>query len=215
MTQKFKIPYAKQNISKSDILNVSKTLKEDFITQGPKIFEFEKKVARFSRSKYAVAVNSASSALHISCIALGLKKGDFLWTSANTFVSSATCALHCGANIDLVDINLEDFNISIENLKKKLVLAKKKRKLPKIIVPVSFGGLPCDLTELKKLSKFYGFKILEDASHAIGSYYKGIPSGSNNFSDISVFSFHPVKIITTGEGGIALTRNRKIYEKGK
>jgi len=215
MKAKFKIPYAKQEISHTDILNVSRVLKSDFITQGPKILEFERKVAKFSHTKFAVAVNSASSALHISCLALDLKKGDFLWTSANTFISSATCALHCGAGIDLIDINNKDFNISIKNLKKKLLIAKKQRKLPKIIVPVSFGGLPCDLLELKELSKFYKFKILEDASHAIGSYYKGIPSGSNDFSDISVFSFHPVKIITTGEGGVALTKNKKIYEKLK
>ena len=154
MKAKFQIPYAKQEISNSDISNVSRVLKSDFITQGPKILEFEKKIAKFSHTKFAVAVNSATSALHISCLALDLKKGDFLWTSANAFISSATCALHCGASLDLIDINNKDFNISIKDLKKKLLIAKKERKLPKIIVPVSFGGLPCDLSELKELGKY-------------------------------------------------------------
>ena len=207
------IPYSRQVIDKNDINSVIKALKSDLVTTGPKIEEFENKINRFLGVKYGVAVNSATSALHISCIALGLKKGDWLWTSPISFVASANCGLYCDAKVDFVDIDKKTFNISIVELKKKLILAKKKKKLPKIIVPVSFAGQSCDLKEIKKLSKIYKFKILEDSSHAIGAQYEGQKVGNGKYTDISVFSFHPVKIITTLEGGIAVTNNKKLAEK--
>tara|TARA_B100000780_G_C21117389_1_gene452214 strand:- start:1252 stop:2415 length:1164 start_codon:yes stop_codon:yes gene_type:complete len=207
------IPYSRQVIDKNDINSVIKALKSDLVTTGPKIAEFENKINKFLGVKYGVAVNSATSALHISCIALGLKKGDWLWTSPISFVASANCGLYCDAKIDFVDIDKKTFNISITELKKKLILAKAEKKLPKIIVPVSFAGQCCDLKEIKKLSKIYNFKILEDSSHALGAKYEGQKVGNGKYTDISVFSFHPVKIITTLEGGIAVTNNKKLAEK--
>ena len=209
------IQYSRQVIDKKDIDSVVKVLKKDLVTTGPKIEEFENKINKFLGAKYGAAVNSATSALHISCIALGLKKGDWLWTSPISFVASANCGLYCGAKIDFIDIDKKTFNISITELKKKLILAKAKKKLPKIIVPVSFAGQCCDLKEIKKLSKIYKFKILEDSSHALGAKYEGQKVGNGKYTDISVFSFHPVKIITTLEGGIAITNNKKLNEKLK
>ena len=203
--------YSKQSVSKEDIRLVSHALKKNLITTGSSVPLFEKKISKFVNSKFAVAVNSGTSALHIACMALDLKKNDYLWTSCNTFVASANCGIYCGAKVDLIDIDPDDYNLSINFLKKKLQKAKLEKKLPKIIIPVHFAGYSCEMEEIKKLSKFYNFRIIEDASHALGGQYKGYKVGSCKYSDISVFSFHPTKIITTIEGGIACTNNRKIF----
>lgn len=215
------IPYARQDINKEDINAVKKVLKSDWLTQGPMVERFEKAVNNYTNSKYATAVSSATGALHIACLALGVGPGDWVWTSPNTFVSSANCALYCGARVDFVDIDPQTYNLSITKLEAKLKDAKKRNKLPKVIIPVHFGGQPCEMIKIHKLSKRYNFKIIEDASHAIGASYtlldknikKKIKIGSCTHSDITVFSFHPVKIITTGEGGMALTNKLNIYEK--
>ncbi len=207
------INYGKQSIDDFDIEAVIKTLKSDFITQGPKVPLFEDAIKNYCGVKYGFAVNSATSALHISCLALGLGPGDFLWTSANTFVSSSNCAILVGAKVDFIDIDKNTLNMSTSCLEEKLILAKKKNCLPKIVVPVHFAGQSCDMKKIFQLSKKYGFKIIEDASHAIGGYYKNLPVGSCQYSDICIFSFHPVKIITTGEGGIAVTKSKLIANK--
>ena len=209
------IPYSRQYIDAKDIEAVTKVLKSDFLTSGPQVNNFEKKINKFCKNKYSVAVNSATSALHIACKALGLKQNDHVWTSSISFVASANCALYCGAKIDFIDIEKDTFNISISKLKKKLESAKKKNQLPKIIIPVHLGGLSCEMSEIYSLSKKYKFKIIEDASHALGGKYKKFPVGSCRFSDITVFSFHPVKTITTGEGGAALTNNLELFLKMK
>jgi UDP-4-amino-4,6-dideoxy-N-acetyl-beta-L-altrosamine transaminase len=209
------IPYSTQTIDKKDITTVIKTLKSQFLTQGPQIKKFEKLISQEVGAKYVSAVNSATSALHISCLALGFKKNDILWTTPNTFVASANCALHVGGKVDFVDIDYKTSNIDVKLLEKKLILAKKKNKLPKIVVPVHFAGYPTEQDKIYKLAKKFKFKILEDASHSIGARYKGEKVGSCKWSDITVFSFHPVKIITTFEGGAAITNNKKIYEKLK
>ena len=205
------INYSKQSISKKDILAVTKVLKSNFLTQGPTVTKFENEIKKITKSKFAVAVNSATSALHLSCLALGLKKGDWLWTSANSFVASSNCALLCGAKVDLVDINLLDYNIDISKLKKKLEIAKRKNKLPKIVMPVHFAGRPCNMKEIYKLSLKYKFKIIEDASHALGSKIYGKPIGNCKYSSMCVFSFHPVKNITTAEGGMITTNNKNLF----
>ena len=207
------IPYGRQNITEDDISEVEKVLRSDFLTQGPTVPKFENAVKDYCGATYASAVNSATSALHIACLALDLEKGDWLWTSANTFVASANCGRYCGANVDFIDIDPKTYNISIDALSKKLEYAKKIKRLPKIVVPVHFGGQPCDMLAIHDLSKKYNFKIIEDASHAIGSSYKKTKVGSCKHSDITVFSFHPVKIITSAEGGMALTNNKDIAEK--
>lgn len=207
------IPYGKQNISQADIDAVVNVLNSDFLTQGPQVPAFEKLVAEFVGAKHALAVNSATSALHIACLALGLGKGDVLWTSPITFVASSNCALYCGATIDFADIDSKTYNMSIEALKTKLEQAKKQDKLPKIVVPVHLCGQPCDMQEIYALSREYGFKIIEDASHAIGGKYKEQYIGSGQYSDITIFSFHPVKIITTAEGGMALTNDAELAQK--
>ena len=204
------IRYSEQNIDQNDISNVIKALKSNFITTGPKINYFEKSLSKKVKSKYCAVFNSATSALHSACIAFGLDNNDWLWTSANSFVASANCGLYCGAQIDFIDIELETFNIDLEKLEKKLSKTKKKL-LPKIIVPVVFAGQSYDLDHLLRLSKKYHFKILEDASHALGGKYKNRYIGGHK-DLISVFSFHPVKMITTGEGGSAHTGNKKYYE---
>ena len=209
------IPYSRQNINKRDILEVNKVLKSNFLTQGDKVSKFEKIVSNFTKAKYSIAVNSASSALHIACLALGIKKKDIVWTVPNTFVASANCAIHCGATLDFVDIDPDNWNISLIELEKKLKIAKRKNKLPKLLIPVHFAGLPTDQEKIWNLSKKYKFKILEDASHSIGAKFKGNNIGSCKWSDITVFSFHPVKIITTGEGGMALTNNKVLSERMK
>ena len=207
------IPYGRQEITEADIAEVEKVLRSDFLTQGPTVQNFEKSVANYCGSKHGIAVNSATSALHIACIALDLGPGDWLWTSPNTFVSSANCGRYCGANIDFVDIDPETYNMSSDALSEKLAKAEKLNKLPKILVPVHFAGQPCDMPAIHKLSKKYGFKIIEDASHAIGASYNNIKIGSCAHSDVTVFSFHPVKIITTAEGGMTLTNDKNIAEK--
>jgi len=207
------IPYGKQDINQSDIEAVIAVLKSDFLTQGPQVPLFEKNVSNYCNAQYGVAVNSATSALHIACLALGLGKDDWLWTSPNSFVASANCGLYCGAKVDFVDIDPKTYNLSVEELKKKLIQAKKDNKLPKIVIPVHFAGQSCDMQSIHKLSKEYGFKILEDASHAIGGKYLDKPIGGCQYSDITVFSFHPVKIITTAEGGLATTNQKELAEK--
>ena len=201
------IPYGRQEITEDDIAEVEKVLRSDFLAQGPAVPRFEKSVADYCGASHAIAVNSATSALHIACLALDLGPGDWLWTSSNSFVASANCGLYCGANVDFVDIDSKTYNISIEALSNKLVEAEKSGRLPKILIPVHFAGQPCDMIAIHNLSKKYGFKIIEDASHAIGASYNQNKVGSCAHSDITVFSFHPVKIITTGEGGMALTNN--------
>ena len=207
------IPYSRQIIDKKDITNIVKTLKSNLVTTGPKVPEFENKIKNFVGAKYSVAVNSATSALHLACISLALKKGDWLWTTPISFVASANCGLYCGAKIDFVDIDINTYNICVKKLEQKLKKAKIKKKLPKIIVIVDLAGFPCDFNEIRRLSKIYKFKILEDASHALGAKYYGKNIGNGKFADISVFSFHPVKIITTLEGGIATTNNKKLFQK--
>ena len=209
------IPYSKQSISKSDIKAVTKVLRSDYLTQGPKVLEFENRINKFVKSRFSVAVNSATSGLHLACLALGLKKGDWLWTSVNSFVASANCGLYCGAKIDLLDIDINDYNISINLLEKKLEEAKKNNKLPKIIIPVHFAGRPCKMREIFRLSKKYHFKIIEDASHALGAKINNKKIGACNFSSMTVFSFHPVKNITTAEGGIVTTNNKFLANKLK
>lgn len=207
------IPYGRQDINQQDINAVVEVLKSDFLTQGPKVPAFEQAVKEACNAKYALAVNSATSALHIACIALGLEKGDWLWTTPNTFVASANCGLYCGAQIDFVDIDPKTYNLCAKELEKKLIIAEEAGKLPKIVVPVHFSGQPCDMQSIHNLSKKYGFKIIEDASHAIGGQYRGEPIGNCRYSDITVFSFHPVKIVTTAEGGMAVTNSALLAEK--
>ena len=209
------IPYSTQKIDKKDIEEVLKTLKSPFLTQGPKVIKFERQIASKVNAKYAAATNSATSALHISCMALGFKKGDILWTTPNTFVASSNCALHLGGHVDFVDIDYATGNIDIKLLEEKLSHAKKKNKLPKILVPVHFSGLPTDQDKIYKLSKKYKFKIIEDASHSLGAKYNNENVGSCKWSDISILSFHPVKIITTFEGGAAITNKKITYKKLK
>ncbi len=206
-------PYSRQKISSEDIKTVSRVLRSDFITQGPEVKKFEKKICQTVKSKYSVAVNSATSALHIACMALDFKKNDTLWTVPNTFVASANCALHLGGKVDFVDINYQTGNIDVDLLEQKLIKSKRNKKLPKILIPVHFAGLPTEQDRIWKLAKKFNFKIIEDASHSLGSRYKGNITGNCKWSDITVFSLHPVKIITTGEGGIATTNDEKVYKK--
>ena len=207
------IPYGRQEITESDIDEVEKVLRSDFLTQGPTVPKFEQSVADYCGASHAIAVNSATSALHIACLALDLGPGDWLWTSPNTFVASANCGRYCGADIDFIDIDPKTYNMSVDALSEKLAKAEKLGKLPKIVIPVHFAGQPCDMPAIYDLSRRYGFNVIEDASHAIGASYNQIKVGSCTHSDITVFSFHPVKIITTAEGGMALTNNKNIAEK--
>ncbi len=207
------IPYARQAISQQDIDAVVEVLQSDFLTQGPKVPLFEKAVAEHVGATHALAVNSATSALHIACLALGLGEGDWLWTTPNTFVASANCGLYCGAQVDFVDIDPVTYNLCPKALEKKLIAAEKTGKLPKVVVPVHFSGQPCDMQAIHALAQKYGFKVIEDASHAIGGKYQGEFIGNCRYSDITVFSFHPVKIITTAEGGLALTNDDALAEK--
>ena len=207
------IPYGRQSIDDDDIKSVINVLKSDFLTQGPKVPMFETSTASYCGSKFAVAFNSATSALHSACLALDLKKDDIVWTSPISFVASSNCALYCQAKIDFVDINLDTYNICIDKLREKLTSAKKENKLPKILIPVHLCGQSCDMKEIKKLSEIYGFKVIEDASHALGSKYFKNYVGNCSYSDITIFSFHPVKIITSGEGGMATTNSLEISNK--
>ncbi|MDB4665297.1 UDP-4-amino-4,6-dideoxy-N-acetyl-beta-L-altrosamine transaminase [Verrucomicrobia bacterium] len=204
------IPYGRQEITQVDIDAVVDVLHSDWLTQGPVVPRFEKKVAAFCQAKHGVAFNSATSALHIACLALELGPGDWLWTSANTFVASANCGLYCGAKVDFVDIDPRTYNMCPQVLSQKLEQAETDGCLPKVVVPVHFGGQPCDMKAIHALAQRYGFRIIEDASHAIGAQYRGKPVGNCRYSHITVFSFHPVKIITTGEGGMALTNDPQI-----
>lgn len=208
------IPYGKQDITQQDIDSVVDVLKSDFLTQGPQVPLFEKKITEITQSKYAVAVNSATSALHLSCLALGLSKGDLVWTTPISFVATANCALYCGANVDFVDIDPDTYNLCANELEMKLAHAQQsKLPLPKIVIPVHLCGQPCEMDKIHALSNEYNFSIIEDASHAIGAKYKEHPIGNCKYSDITIFSFHPVKIITTAEGGIITTNNKQLSEK--
>ena len=207
------IYYGRQSIDTADIQSVVDVLNSDFLTQGPVLEQFEKKVAQYCGAKYAVAVTNATSALHIACRAAGLGKGDVLWTSPITFTASANCGRYCGADVDFVDIDAATYNMSPDELEQKLQQAKAKGRLPKVVVPVHLAGQSCDMRRIQELSVEYGFTILEDASHAIGADYLDTKVGSCAYSDMAVFSFHPVKIITTGEGGMVLTNNEVLYKK--
>mgnify|MGYP005989400837 CR=1 FL=1 len=204
------IPYGKQDINQDDINAVISVLKSDFLTQGPNVPLFERAVAKECEAKYGVAVNSATSALHIANLALGVGIGDIVWTSPITFVATANSALYCGASIDFVDIDLASGNMCIHALKQKLILAERTNCLPKVVIPVHLAGQSCDMAAINALSRRYNFKVIEDASHAIGASYQGKPVGNCQYSDITVFSFHPVKIITSAEGGLALTNNESL-----
>jgi UDP-4-amino-4,6-dideoxy-N-acetyl-beta-L-altrosamine transaminase len=206
------IPYGKQAIDQADMDAVVAVLKSDYLTQGPQVPAFEQALASYCQVDYAVAMNSATSALHVACLALGLGEGDWLWTVPNTFVASANCARYCGASVDFVDIHPQTYNLCTEALEQKLILADAQNRLPKIVIPVHFAGQPCDMQRIYELSQEYGFRIIEDASHAVGAKYLDQPIGACHYSDITVFSFHPVKIITTAEGGLATTRRADLYQ---
>ncbi len=207
------IPYGRQDITQADIDAVVSVLQSDFLTQGPQVPAVERAVAEHVGAKHALAVNSATSALHIACLALGLGQGDWLWTTPITFVASANCGLYCGAQVDFVDIDPRTYNLCPQALQDKLEIAEREGKLPKIVVAVHLSGQPCDMQAIHALAQKYGFKIIEDASHAIGGKYKGEYIGNCRYSDITVFSFHPVKIITTAEGGMALTNDSQLAKK--
>lgn len=207
------IQYGKQDISWEDIEEVVKSLKSDYLTQGPKVFEFENMLKEVTTAKHAFAVNSATSALHIACLALGVSPGDYVWTSPITFVASANAALYCGAKIDFVDIDIKTYNMCAKALATKLKCAKESGNLPKVIIPVHLSGQSCDMQEIAKIARQYDIAIIEDASHCIGGTESNIPIGKCQYSDITVFSFHPVKIITTAEGGAAITNSDKLATK--
>lgn len=207
------IPYGRQDITQADIDAVVEVLKSDYLTQGPMVPRFERAVAGYCRATHACAMNSATSALHVACMALGLGSGDWLWTSPITFVASANCALYCGAQVDFVDIDPRTYNLCPQALERKLIKAERVGRLPKVVVPVHLCGQPCDMQAIDRLARRFGFKVIEDASHAIGGTYRGEPIGSGRYSDITIFSFHPVKIITTAEGGMAVTNNAELAER--
>ncbi len=207
------IPYGRQDISQEDVDAVIDVLRSDFLTQGPKVPQFEAALAQYCDASNAVAVNSATSALHIACLALGLGKGDWLWTTPVTFVASSNCALYCGAKIDFVDIDPRTYNLDPTALERKLIAAEATGTLPKIVVPVHLCGEPCDMRAIHALSQRFGFKVIEDASHAVGGSYQGQKIGACQYSDITVFSFHPVKIITTAEGGLAMTNDPDLAQR--
>lgn len=207
------IPYGRQDITQADVDAVVAVLRSDFLTQGPQVPLFEKTVAEHVGARHALAVNSATSALHIACLALGLGPGDWLWTTPITFVASANCGLYCGAQVDFVDIDARTYNLCPQALERKLAAAERAGRLPKIVVAVHLCGQPCDMAAIHALGQRYGFRIIEDASHAIGGKYKGEFIGNGRYSDITVFSFHPVKIITTAEGGMALTNDAELANK--
>jgi len=209
------IPYTRQSISEDDIDAVAKVLRSDFITQGPIVNQFEKAVANYCSAQYAIAVSSGTAALHLACLALDISAGDIVWTSPNTFVASANCALYCGATIDFVDLNPRTYNISIDGLKVKLQNAELQGNLPKLLIIVHFAGQSAEMKEIKALSEQYGFAIIEDAAHALGGEYLGQKIGSCLYSDMTIFSFHPAKMITTGEGGMVLTNKPELADKIK
>ncbi len=207
------IPYGRQSISEADIKAVVEVLRSDFLTQGPMVPRFEQAVANYCGAHRGIAVNSATSALHLACLALGVGPGDVVWTTPITFVASANCARYCGADVDFVDIDPRTYNLCPQALERKLERAEREGQLPKVVIPVHLCGQPCDMQAIHALGKRYGFRIIEDASHAIGGKYQGEPIGGCRYSDVSIFSFHPVKIITTGEGGMALTNDDQLAER--
>ena len=209
------IQYGKQDITEDDIESVIGVLRSDYLTQGPMVPKFEYEIANYTGSNYAVATCNATAALHVACLALGVGKGDRVWTSATSFVASANCALYCGATVDFVDIDPDTYNMSTEVLELKLSEAEKEGVLPKVVIPVHLAGQSCDMERVGYLSKKYGFRVIEDASHAVGGEYKGKKVGGCQYSDIAVFSFHPVKIITTAEGGMAVTNDVVLHGKMK
>lgn len=204
------IPYGRHDVNEADIQSVIDVLRSDFLTQGPAVPAFENAVANYCGARHGIAVNSATSALHIACLSLGVGHGDVVWTSPITFVASANCALYCGAQVDFVDVDSRTYNMSVARLAEKLAQARTSGKLPKVVIPVHLCGQPCEMAAIYALSQQYGFRIIEDASHAIGGRYKGEPIGNCRYSDITVFSFHPVKIVTTAEGGMALTNDPEL-----
>ena len=204
------IPYGRHDVNEADIQSVIDVLRSDFLTQGPAVPKFENAVANYCGARHGIAVNSATSALHIACLSLGVGHGDVVWTSPITFVASANCALYCGAQVDFVDVDSLTYNMSVAHLAEKLAQARTSGKLPKVVIPVHLCGQPCEMAAIYALSQQYGFRIIEDASHAIGGRYKGEPIGNCRYSDITVFSFHPVKIVTTAEGGMALTNDPEL-----
>ncbi len=207
------IPYGRQDIDEADIEAVVEVLRSDFLTQGPRVPQFEQAVAAYCGASHALAVNSATSALHLACLALGLGPGDSLWTSPNTFVASANCGRYCGAEVDFVDIDPLSYNLDPIVLENKLAEAERRERLPKVLVVVHFAGQSCDMRAIAALAQRYGFRIIEDASHALGGEYRGQPVGSCRYSDITVFSFHPVKMITSAEGGMALTNDPELHRR--
>ncbi len=207
------IPYGRQDISEQDVQAVVDVLRSDFLTQGPAVPEFERAVSRYVGARHAVAVSSATAALHLACLALGLGPGDLLWTSPITFVASANCALYCGADVDFVDIDPRTYNLCPAALERKLEEARLRGRLPKVVVPVHLCGQPCDMAAIRALSERFGFKVIEDASHAIGGRDGDRPIGGCSHSDITVFSFHPVKIVTTAEGGMCLTNDPALHDR--
>lgn len=207
------IPYGRQSISEEDIAAIAAVLRSDFLTQGPAVPAFEQAVTDYCGAEHAVAVSSATAALHIACLALGVGPGDLVWTSPISFVASANCALYCGADVDFVDVDAATYNLSVERLAEMLQAAERAGRLPKVVIPVHLAGQSCDMAAIHALSQRYGFKVVEDASHAVGARYQGEPVGSCRFSDVAVFSFHPVKIVTTGEGGIALTNDPVLADR--
>ena len=207
------IPYGRHDVSDADERAVLEVLRSDFLTQGPAVPRFERAIAERVGAAHAVAVNSATSALHIACLALDLGPGDLLWTVPNTFIASANCARYCGADVDFVDIDPRSRNLSVDALAGKLEQAAGQGRLPKIVVPVHFSGLPCNMAEIRRLSRQYGFFVIEDASHAVGARYQDTAIGDCRYSDITVLSFHPVKIITTAEGGMALTQDAELARR--
>ena len=204
------IPYGRHTLDQDDIDAVVEVLKSSHLTQGPKITEFEEAISTHCQVPYAIATNSATSALHIACLALGVGRGDWVWTSAISFVASANCALYCGAMVNFIDVSPDTGNLCLDNLRQRLEEAKKSGKLPKVVIPVHYSGLPCCMKELRGLAEEYGFSTVEDASHALGAQYRGHPIGECSYSDITIFSFHPVKMITSAEGGMALTRSKEL-----
>ncbi len=209
------IPYAKQSISEQDIEAVNEVLRSDFITQGPVISQFEEAVAKYCGAKFAIAVSHGTAALHLACLALEVRVGDIVWTSPNSFVASANCAIYCNAEVDFIDIDPDTYNICIDSLTLKLQQAEKDNRIPKVIIPVHFSGQPCDMKALKSLSKKYGFLIIEDAAHALGAEYTDQKVGSCAYSELTIFSFHPAKMITSGEGGMIMTNNPQLADKIK
>ena len=207
------IPYGRQEVTQADIDAVQAVLRSEFLTQGPTVARFEQALAAYCGAAHGVAVANATAALHVACVALDLGPGDWLWTSPNTFLASANCGLYCGARIDFVDIDPRSYNMDAAALAHKLERAERAGCLPKVVVPVHFAGQSCDMAAIGALAKRYGFRVLEDASHAVGGRYRDAPVGSCAYSDIAVFSFHPVKIVTTGEGGVALTNDAALAQR--